>query len=841
MKLHISTAAAMVVHVIAVLAAVVPVLDSPLTAGESGNPEGLSFRYEQPADGAKVTQLYQGSVKSVGDVVYVYATVQMGPANPIPFAGGLPQWRPQGAPAAPVTKKLDQDQAAALGGFVVQKRKPIPKDRPQFLEVIALGQQVGGQFVPVVRFGLADDRRAMDNAHVTAWVSDGRIDYFGLHARPNTPYDFRIRLDLKRKRMTAWISGRGDDDWFLMAEDVPLAKATPAIDRLQVEISPNGPPISGLMVRAAPWGPGEQVRPHPLAKHNRAVGPDRGFRFQSQRSTWRKPGTQVTIFRKQGVHAAFPDVAQAGPDHLVCVWRNGGHTGGDPGLSVAHSYDLGKTWGDPVAVFNRGNCPRLQRLKDGTLLLIVDEGEGDETNGTWNAVLWDSTDGGKTWTNERRLKPRELNGPPCIVPSHVCEMADGSWLLAAGYWRKLPEDASKHLINLVYYRSADRGRTWQLVPQPFYSSSIAEPSPIQLPDGRLVVYARGNRTDGMPGGKGYSTDGGKTWQYQELSHPMTGRTCANLFQDGRMMLTFRSGVGRASLWAWIGSPDDSTQPRPVGGHYNDRHTAGLKDGALHIDNDGACGQFTRYNLRPTDSDQSTVELTFEVQVLANAGRAASVTVPFAGVLRLFPDHVVMAHDPSLRAAVKPGEFHTYRVVSRFGRMELYIDGQPAWATDKGDGRLIDMGWLKTSGYALAFGNEPRSMKETTGCDYPHWWVGMPDVYPVSIPAEVTGYSIWRRFEVKQDDPKAGKRALAWNAEKDGFPDQYQLDHIIQVDASANGHDQGYSGWTQLDDGRVFLVNYTDDTSAASSSTPHMFGVPWIRGTFLQPDDVTSKP
>ncbi len=71
----------------------------------------------------------------------------------------------------------------------------------------------------------------------------------------------------------------------------------------------------------------EEVRPHPLAKRDRVVDIERGFRFQSLRSTWRKPGKHVTAFRKPGVHAAFVDVALASPRHLIAVWRNGSHTG----------------------------------------------------------------------------------------------------------------------------------------------------------------------------------------------------------------------------------------------------------------------------------------------------------------------------------------------------------------------------------------------------------------------------------------------------------------------------------------------------------------------------------
>jgi len=100
-------------------------------------------------------------------------------------------------------------------------------------------------------------------------------------------------------------------------------------------MSPNAPPIDGLQVRTEPHPDWEAVRPHPLAKRDPVVDIDRDFRFQSPRSTWRQPGKHVTVFRKPGVHAAFVDVALASPGHLVAVWRNGSHTGGSHGISVA--------------------------------------------------------------------------------------------------------------------------------------------------------------------------------------------------------------------------------------------------------------------------------------------------------------------------------------------------------------------------------------------------------------------------------------------------------------------------------------------------------------------------
>ena len=106
---------------------------------------------------------------------------------------------------------------------------------------------------------------------------------------------------------------------------------------------------------------------------------------------------------------------------------------------------------------------------------------------------------------------------------------------------------------------------------------------------------------------------------------------------------------------------------------------------------------------------------------------------------------------------------------------------------------------------------------------------------------MTGYSVWRRASVVLDDPQGGKYTATWRAGSDGFPDQYQLDHIIEVDASIVGNDQGYSGWVELEDGRVFVVNYTDDTAPMIKQLPNhpwpLLGVPWIRGTFLLPADL----
>ena len=60
--------------------------------------------------------------------------------------------------------------------------------------------------------------------------------------------------------------------------------------------------------------------------------------------------------------------------------------------------------------------------------------------------------------------------------------------------------------------------------------------------------------------------------------------------------------------------------------------------------------------------------------------------------------------------------------------------------------------------------------------------------------------------------------------------------MLVIDASVFGTDQGYSGWTELPDGRIYCVNYTDDTAPAGISGI-TYGRSWIRGTYILPSDL----
>ena len=772
--------------------------------------------YSAPERGLLSTR----QIEPVKGVVYVYATFEMGPVNPIEYVNGKPVWRPESAKEkAKVSGELEADSRAWDPEKIWTEQKKLKEvpEQLRYLDVVTLGQQDGAKFIPAIRFGLGNDNRVgLPKARITPWATNEAIHYFGMHARPDTSYDFKIKLDLNKDEMTIFVSGRGDDKWFLMAEDVPLINNVEFINKLEVKQYPNSPAIENLRVLSKPWRAGEKVHPHRLAKKDRVVARNKGFKFQSMRSVWSEPGRHVTVARKQGYHMAFTDVVNIGDGHLACVWENASHTGGSfKKRLISHSYDSGKSWSE-MEYLPAGW--RIQKLKDGSLLL------GDRVG------HYRSDDEGKTWKDAFTIDPTKAGGNKLHNPSHIAELPDGSWLVA-GTYNPGKKFKYKEGSRMEFYRSTDQGQNWQfwsdlLVWPPF---SFNEPEIVVLPDDRLAVFVRESRNDGFPGVKAISEDNGKTWKAIELPYVVMGRTCAKPLPDGRILFTTRSQVGRCSLWGWVGDIDDRTPYKALGVHFNDRSSVGLKNDALHIDSDGVRGQYSCYLIRPIDSMQTKIDITAEVKVLRNDGHAATIGVPFVGKIRIYPDRLEFAHDESVKAPVTPGEFHIYRIIRDGDIAKVYIDGKLVIETDKCDRRTRRSASSPTtySAINLSFGNEMQNVEPHDLCT----------VFPQHIPREVTGYSIWRRVEVILDDPATKRRVISWSAKRDGFPDQYQLDNIIEIDGSIAGMDQGYSGWVLLDDGRIFVVNYTDDTAGAIKPDYFNLGVPYIRGTFLEISDL----
>lgn len=779
--------------------ATIPLVFGGEISSTAGQTASRSFRYQDGKSLERVPDIrtHRSEVDGVRGKAYVYATFVMTPINPVPHRDG----------------------------------------HPQATQIVTVGELRGGVFYPAVRFGMRDGKGVPgEQSQLVPWASDGRLDYYGGYARPDTPYDFKLKLDLRAGHVDVSSSGRGDDDWFLLVEEAPLISSVSEINEVRVEQYPQAPDIQSFLIDGKPRTEAEAVKPHPQSKSNRIVKPNSGFRLQSMRSLWRRPGRHVTISRDQNRWQGFADVVASPSGRLLATYCDGPRHGGLGKSVVRMSDDQGKTWGaERLIVASHGTNERLQRLRDGSLLLV--SGEKVPT-----VEIKRSTDDGETWTVAGGFDLRKFGLKTHYAVSHLLEASDGSWFLASSDLFPRTESVSENRPRerLQVFRSRDLGKNWELRAlldtYPSSGHSGSEVSILEMPDGRLVIYARESREDGYPAFRVFSQDGGKTWsQPEDLPIQISGRVKADFLSDGRIMLTTRTYMGRPALRAWVEDPLAKIGFRIGGIHFNDRSSKGLKDGALYIDNDGRSGQFTRYLLRPPHGPKGRIELTAEVLVKENQGQAASVAIPFTGQLRIFADRVDFVGDETISAGITPNRYHTYRVTSDKGRVEVFVDDALKLETSKLDSRRLRHSWSPpvASPLLFSFGNYPQPDVYPPNAD----WV-RTQMFTPQITSEVSGLSLWKRVEATVTDFNGRSQRTSWVAERDGFPDQYQLDHVLEIEASVFGIDQGYSGWTPLHDGRLFVVNYTDDTAVAWPATgPYLYRCSWIRGTYVLPSDL----
>ncbi len=796
----------------------------------SANNRG-SFKYQHGEKaGGLGLRVHEMPITAISGKAKVYATFDMCPVNPVPLKNGLPTFLLE------KEKTVDDETLELFSAAELREQadeeseddaeKKETGSQPRLLQVVTLGNQAGDQFVPVIQFGLVDDlRKGEDKAFITPWVNAGGIDFYSLYCRPNTPYDYKIELDLTTKHCSVFVSGRGDDQWYLITENTPIHSEAATINHVRVEQYPGAAGIRDLIVSPSRIAATEQIRSHPLEKKRRVVAPGQGFTFQSMRSVWSQPGRHTTVKRDPTRWNGFPDVCQADDGTLVCAWVDGPQHGGGGWLFVSRSRDGGVTWGKPIRVYGHGLlAPRIQKLSDGSLMVLAAVRRKRDGETVIDDITYRSYDNGQSWTDQlwHLAKDHALSGQ-----SRIVELEDGSWLKATMWMDWNHQDGTGEPIQNEIWRSTDEGVIWQKVSgvKSFPPHHLNEPTIVLLPDGRLMMIEREWRDDQLPSTCFYSADGGKTWEMHELPFQLSGRSCAGLLRDGRLLVTSRSNCGRSALWAWIDDPDpESIVPyRAAGVHFNDHYSVGLKDDVLHIDSDGVRGQCTRYCLRPLDTDQSKIDLTIEAQVVENAGWAATVSLSYVGLFRIFPDHVLFVNEPSKHIPIAPGEFHSYRFVRVPGKVTMYVDGEKVLESENVQEGVTHRS--RHSRYLTAFGNETASQQ--------------PNIFPDQLREDITGYSLWKGFRLVLDDPVTGRKEMSWSAASGEFPDQYQLDHMIEVHASAVSHDQGYSGWVEMEDGRILVVDYTDDTAPPIRPGAYqgIFGVAWIRGTWLTGSDL----
>jgi len=266
---------------------------------------------------------------------------------------------------------------------------------------------------------------------------------------------------------------------------------------------------------------------------------------------------RFTISRDDSVYECFPSLTRLANGRIILAYRESdGHR---PKtfcrLIVRTSDDDGKTFSDRQVLVDaeftgdhvmQYNCPKVQQLADGRVLLICDAfpqppGENEKDCNASHVMFWFSSDNGATWA-----EPID-SGVRGIMPDEVVELPDGVWVLATQF-----RNCDTKLLTQCVHRSTDGGKTWAEPITVAYKKGyhFCEASIIRVPTGELVCYLRENSGKGRPVYKCISKDGGLTWKGPYTTQMDSGHRCvAHLTKSGKVLITYRYQIGGASPWA----------------------------------------------------------------------------------------------------------------------------------------------------------------------------------------------------------------------------------------------------------------------------------------------------
>jgi predicted neuraminidase len=222
---------------------------------------------------------------------------------------------------------------------------------------------------------------------------------------------------------------------------------------------------------------------------------------------------------------------------LVAAWF-GGTREKNPDVTIWVSRHINGQWTAPVSVADglqpdgtRYPCwnPVLFQPSAGPLLLFYKVGPSPDA---WWGMLRTSNDGGKTWSNARKLPPGIL-GP---IKNKPVQLADGTILC--------PTSTEDHGWRVHFERSTDNGNTWTATEPVNDGKRIGaiQPSILLLPEGRLEAVGRTRQGRIF---QTFSEDHGLTWSPMQLGmlpNPNSGIDAVTL-KDGRHLIVYNH-VGR---------------------------------------------------------------------------------------------------------------------------------------------------------------------------------------------------------------------------------------------------------------------------------------------------------
>lgn len=534
--------------------------------------------------------------------------------------------------------------------------------------------------------------------------------------------------------------------------------------------------------------------------------------------------SRVIIAQDDIWYHAFTSVAES-KGVLVCSYlKTDQHLRTTTDIMIARSTDDGRTWKDHRSLTHLDIendqaiwvAPELNTLKDGRLVLICDKGQRKvgqvspvlsrwqtDEYGMSNWIFF-SDDAGLTWTEPE--KTDNVGGEP----ERVHELSNGAWV-----YTRTDSRPTKEIKTPVepwganYYRSTavfsdDKGKTWN-------RTAIIADDPLQgdcevgiseYEPGKIVAFTRigdaGSRY-GQPSRAVYSSDFGKSWSKPILMPFYGHRVIPGMLKSGKMLATFRNSWGTTGSYAFLFSPNEKFTYQPNSFIWDESRCL-LNGDAMEIKTTDGSRNAVQFSLYPVEDDDSAIEMNAEFAVKEADREGCLIS---AGCwIRFLPNRIELVERESEGISFDTTNFHKYRFVNRNKQISIFIDGKLKLQTSTNG---IHTRYVR-------FGNRPggQPTSGTISAEIPQ-----NDKGKTTTPLRGiqffgnTSHTLWRSLSAKVMNRRDHSIDWSWSA-KNGFPDQFRRDRFIRLERNGTfaAGDSGYSGWTQMKNGKICIVDYT---------------------------------
>ena len=288
------------------------------------------------------------------------------------------------------------------------------------------------------------------------------------------------------------------------------------------------------------------------------------------------------VFKKAPFPSCHASTVAETPNGLVAAWFGGkGEGNEDVGIWSARKDKGAKSWTAPVRIEKEPKHPNwnpvLFQRPGGELMLLCKAGPNP---GSWWGVLKKSKDGGKTWSEGRKLPKHTLGFIHGPIRAKPVLLKDG---------RLLCGSSTEHKGWRVHFEwTSDWGKTWDRTPAVNDGKKFGaiQPTFMRHKDGSIQALCRSEQQKIV---QVTSKDGGKTWSEMtatELPNPNAGIDAVTL-ADGRQLLIYNHTT-RSRRFLNLAITEDGKSWKAAGvvedqgGEYSYPAMIQTSDGLVHM-------------------------------------------------------------------------------------------------------------------------------------------------------------------------------------------------------------------------------------------------------------------